>query len=54
MLFIIRHDENRIQWKWEEIKGAKLIEYDFDWAGKNRKNLLDEFSKATKAEVPTK
>lgn len=38
----------------EEIKGAKLIEYDFDWAGKNRKNLLDEFSKATKAEVPTK
>lgn len=38
----------------KEIVGTKLIDYDFDWAGKNRKDLLDKFSTATKTTAPTK
>ncbi|MDR1832747.1 MAG: ABC transporter substrate-binding protein [Fusobacteriaceae bacterium] len=34
------------------IEGTKLIDYDFQWAGKNRKELLDKFSAATKAPLP--
>lgn len=38
----------------KEIVGTKLIDYDFDWAGSNRKNLLEKFSNATKTKAPTK
>jgi iron(III) transport system substrate-binding protein len=38
----------------KEIEKAKLIDYDFQWAGKSRKELLDKFSAATNAEIPTK
>ncbi|AVQ29297.1 MULTISPECIES: ABC transporter substrate-binding protein [Fusobacterium] len=38
----------------KEIAGTKLIDYNFDWAGKNRKDLLDKFSTATKTTAPTK
>lgn len=35
-----------------EIEGTKLIDYDFDWAGKNKKRLVDVFTKETNAEQP--
>ncbi|MBR8701433.1 hypothetical protein IX317_001331 [Fusobacterium sp. DD29] len=38
----------------KEIAGTKLIDYNFDWAGKHRKELLDKFSTATKTTAPTK
>lgn len=36
------------------IENTKLIKYDFDWAGKNKKRLVDEFTKQTNAEAPKK
>lgn len=37
-----------------EIENTKLIKYDFDWAGKNKKRLVDEFTKQTNAAPPEK
>lgn len=34
------------------VAGAKLINYDFDWAGKNKKRLVERFTKETNADVP--
>lgn len=39
----------------EEVKvveGAKLISYDFDWAGKNRKRLVEKFTREVNTNVP--
>lgn len=36
-----------------ELKDTKLIDYDFDWAGKNRKNLVEKFNEVTKTQPPT-
>lgn len=38
----------------KEIADTKLIKYDFDWAGKNKKRLVDEFTKKTNAQAPKK
>lgn len=38
----------------KEIADSKLIDYDFDWAGKNRNSLLEKFNNATKTTPPTK
>ncbi|MGF6906233.1 ABC transporter substrate-binding protein [Fusobacterium sp. PH5-44] len=38
----------------KEIADSKLIDYDFDWAGKNRNDLLEKFNNATKTTPPTK
>lgn len=38
----------------KEIANTKLINYDFDWAGKNKKRLVDEFTKQTNAQAPKK
>lgn len=38
----------------KEIANTKLINYDFDWAGKNKKRLVDEFTKETNAQAPKK
>ncbi len=38
----------------KEIANTKLIKYDFDWAGKNKKRLVDEFTKKTNAQAPKK
>ncbi|MDP0505960.1 MAG: ABC transporter substrate-binding protein [Fusobacterium sp. JB019] len=38
----------------QEIVGTKLIDYDFSWAGANRKDLLVKFSNATKTKAPKK
>ncbi len=38
----------------QAIAGTKLIDYDFEWAGTNRKNLLDEFSTTTRTTAPKK
>lgn len=37
----------------KEIANTKLIDYDFDWAGKNRNDLLEKFNNATKTTPPT-
>lgn len=37
-----------------EIKDTKLIDYDFEWAGLNRRRLIEEFSRASKTTAPTK
>ncbi len=34
------------------VEGAKLIKYDFDWAGKNKKRLVDRFTKEVNANLP--
>lgn len=36
------------------VEGAKLINYNFDWAGKNKKRLVERFTKETNAAVPEK
>ncbi len=36
------------------LKDTKLIDYDFDWAGKHRGELVEKFSTATKTTAPTK
>lgn len=36
------------------ILGTKLIEYNFEWAGQNRKDLVDKFTKITSTEIPKK
>lgn len=36
----------------EEIASAKLIKYDFEWAGKNRKRLIERFVKETNQGIP--
>lgn len=36
------------------IKDTKLIDYDFDWAGKNRVRLVERFSEETSTTAPTK
>lgn len=38
----------------KEIENTKLIEYDFDWAGKNRKRLVNEFTVKTNVKAPEK
>lgn len=38
----------------DQVKDTKLIDYNFDWAGKNRKDLVEKFTKATSAAIPTK
>lgn len=35
------------------LKDTKLIDYDFDWAGKNRKELVEKFNEITKTQPPT-
>jgi len=37
-----------------QLKGAKLIDYDIEWAGENRKRLIKKFSKETRSTAPTK
>ena len=37
----------------KEIANTKLIDYNFDWAGKNRNDLLEKFNNATKTTPPT-
>ena len=34
------------------VEGAKLIKYNFDWAGKNKKRLVDRFTKDTNTTLP--
>lgn len=34
------------------VENTKLIKYDFDWAGKNKKRLVERFTKETNATVP--
>ncbi|SCZ01814.1 ABC transporter substrate-binding protein [Alkaliphilus peptidifermentans] len=36
-----------------ELKDTKLIDYDFDWAGKNRADLIEKFNNVTKTSPPT-
>lgn len=36
-----------------ELKDTKLIDYDFEWAGKNRKELIEKFNTVTKTTAPT-
>ena len=36
------------------VKGAKLIKYDFSWAGKNKKALVERFTLETNAKAPEK
>ncbi len=36
------------------VEGAKLINYNFDWAGKNKKRLVERFTKETNTKVPEK
>lgn len=38
----------------KQIENTKLIKYDFDWAGKNRKRLVEEFTKRTNTVAPKK
>ncbi|WP_064591799.1 ABC transporter substrate-binding protein [Streptobacillus moniliformis] len=38
----------------EPIKNTKLINYDFEWAGKNRKNLVEKYTKETSSTIPQK
>lgn len=38
----------------KDIANTKLIDYNFDWAGKNKKRLVDEFTKQTNAQAPKK
>ncbi len=38
----------------EPIKDTKLVNYDFEWAGKHRKELVEKFTKATSTTVPKK
>ncbi|WP_319370045.1 ABC transporter substrate-binding protein [uncultured Ilyobacter sp.] len=35
-----------------EIKDTKLIDYDFEWAGLNRKRLIENFSQVTRTTAP--
>ncbi|BDU51635.1 ABC transporter substrate-binding protein [Haliovirga abyssi] len=37
-----------------QLKRAKLIDYDIQWAGANRKRLIDKFSRETRTTIPTK
>ena len=37
-----------------ELKDTKLINYDFDWAGKNRVRLVEEFTTETNTNAPKK
>lgn len=34
------------------VEGSKLIKYDFDWSGKNKKRLVERFTKETNTAVP--
>ncbi|SES98276.1 iron(III) transport system substrate-binding protein [Natronincola peptidivorans] len=36
-----------------ELKDTKLIDYDFDWAGKNRRELVERFNDVTRTTPPT-
>lgn len=38
----------------DPIKNTKLIDYDFEWAGTHRKELVEKFTKATNSTIPTK
>lgn len=38
----------------EPIKDTQLIKYDFEWAGINRKRLVERFTKETNSTIPTK
>ncbi len=38
----------------EPIKDTKLVNYDFEWAGKHRKELVEKFTKATSTTIPKK
>ncbi|MEG0069965.1 ABC transporter substrate-binding protein [Cetobacterium sp.] len=37
-----------------QLKGTKLINYDFDWAGKNRVRLVERFTNETNTDIPQK
>lgn len=36
------------------VEGTKLIDYDFDWAGEHRKELVEKFTKHVNTNIPTK
>lgn len=38
----------------EELKNTKLIDYDFEWAGKNRSQYIEKFTELTKTTIPKK
>ncbi len=38
----------------DPIKDTKLIKYDFEWAGKHRKELVERFTKETSTTIPKK
>ncbi|WP_067138915.1 ABC transporter substrate-binding protein [Oceanivirga salmonicida] len=38
----------------DPIKDTKLIKYDFEWAGMNRKQLVERFTRETSSAIPTK
>ncbi|WP_297598766.1 ABC transporter substrate-binding protein [uncultured Cetobacterium sp.] len=37
-----------------QLKGTKLINYDFDWAGNNRVRLVEKFTTETETDIPQK